>query len=100
MKDVADECVTRPECVQVDREANKLVVSAIFSWREKDFIEAFAAKAPDVFASRGPIERAVLGFVQPKLLATEREFLEKNQFQMTYRPFDWSLNDLTGRGGR
>jgi len=100
LKDVADECVTRPECVQVDREANKLVVSAIFSWREKDFIEAFAVKAPDVFASRGPIERAVLGFVQPKLLATEREFLEKNQFQMTYRPFDWSLNDLTGRGGR
>src|SRR5438128_6272040 len=33
LKEVADECATRAECVQVDREANKLVASAIFSWR-------------------------------------------------------------------
>src|SRR5947209_13192964 len=61
LTEVADECATRAQCVQVDREANKLVASAIFSWREKDFVEAYAAKAPDLFASRGPIERAVLG---------------------------------------
>jgi len=23
-----------------------------------------------------------------------------NTFQVAYRPFDWTLNDLTGRGGR
>ncbi|MBI4484563.1 MAG: hypothetical protein HY655_00990, partial [Acidobacteria bacterium] len=46
------------------------------------------------------IERALLAFVQPKLLTTEKEFLEKNQFQVTYTPFDWTLNDLTGRGDR
>ena len=53
-----------------------------------------------LFATRSPIERAILAFVQPKLLQTERDFLEKNTFQLVYRPFDWSLNDLTGRGGR
>jgi hypothetical protein len=36
----------------------------------------------------------------PKLLATEKEFLAKNTFQVVYKPFDWTLNDLTGRGGR
>ena len=75
-------------------------VSSIFSWREKEFIAAYADKAPAAFASRSPIERAVLAFVEPKLLTTEQEFLEKNSFQVVYMPFDWTLNDLTGRGGR
>ena len=34
-----------------------------------------------LFATRSPIERAVLAFVQPQLLTTEREFLEKNAVQ-------------------
>ena len=45
-------------------------------------------------------ERAVLAFIQPKLLTTERDFVAQNEFQVTFRPYDWSLNDLTGRGGR
>jgi Protein of unknown function, DUF547 len=100
LKEVSDECLTRSECAHLDRAANNLAVSAIFSWREKDFVAAYADKASAVFAARSPIERAVLAFIQPKLLQTERDFLEANQFQMTYKPFDWSLNDLTGRGGR
>src|SRR5581483_5834595 len=83
LKEVSDECVTRSQCVQVDRDANKLTVSAIFSWREKDFVAAYGDKARDVFSSRAPVEGAVLAFIEPKLLTTEREFLEKNQFQMT-----------------
>ena len=47
-----------------------------------------------------PIERAILAFIEPHILTTEREFLEKNQFKVVFKPFDWSLNDLTGRGGR
>ena len=33
------------------------------------------------------------------MLTAEREFLNRNAFKMEYMPFDWSLNDLTGRGG-
>ena len=100
LKEVADECASRPECVQIDRAANTLSVSSIFSWREKEFSDAYAGGAPAAFANRSPIERAVLAFVQPKLLTTEHEALAKNDFKMVYKPFDWSLNDLTGRGGR
>src|SRR5437868_4138657 len=32
---VAAECATRGHCIQVDRTADKLLVSPIFSWREK-----------------------------------------------------------------
>jgi hypothetical protein len=92
--------VNRAQCVNIDRQDGKIAASSIFSWREKDFSAAFADKAPAAFASRSPIERAVIAFVSPKLLTTEKEFLEKNTFQVTYSHFDWTLNDLTGRGGR
>jgi len=100
LAEVASECVTRAECIQVDAATNKLMASAIFSWHEKEFVAAYGDKAPPLYASRSPIERAILAFVAPKLLQTERDFLEKNMFQLAYKPFDWSLNDLTGRGDR
>jgi len=100
LKEVAEECVSRSECVRIDRDANTLNVSSLFSWREKEFSAAFAGTAPATFAARSPIERAVIALVEPRLLTTERDFLAKNEFKMVYTPFDWSLNDLTGRGGR
>jgi hypothetical protein len=100
LKEAAAECTTRSQCIEIDRANNQVNVSAIFSWRSQDFIAAYAGDAPEMFAARSPIERAILAFVQTNLLTTEREFLEKNQFKVVFRPFDWSLNDLTGRGGR
>ena len=100
LTEVAGECVSRPQCLQVERDANTVSVSAIFSWREKEFVAAYGDGAPAAFAQRAPIERAVIAFVQPRLLTTEKEFLAKNTFQLAYVPFDWTLNDLTGRGGR
>jgi hypothetical protein len=100
LAEVAAECVTRAQCIRIDREAATVNVSSIFSWREKEFAAAYADKAPAAFASRSPIERAIVAYVLPKLLPIEKEFLEKNTFRVVYTPFDWTLNDLTGRGGR
>jgi len=100
LSDVASECVQRGQCVQVDPEGSKVIASPIFSWREKEFAEAYADKAPAAIANRTPIERAVVAFVYPKLLNAEKDLVQKNTFQVVYRPFDWTLNDLTGRGGR
>ena len=96
----ADECVNRSQCVEIDRPQDKVRVSSIFSWREKDFVAVYADRAPETFGARSPIERAVVAFVGPRLLASERELLARNEFKMEYIPFDWTLNDLTGRGGR
>lgn len=100
LAETAAECVTRAQCIRIDREAAKVHVSSIFSWREKEFAAAYADKAPAPFASRSPIERAIIAYVLPNLLPSEKEFLAKNNFQVVYLPFDWTLNDLTGRGGR
>ena len=98
--EVAAECVTRAQCFDVDRTNSQISISSIFSWRSQDFIAAYSMAARDIFASRSPIERAVLAFVEPRLLTTEKEYLEKNQFKVVFKPFNWELNDLTGRGGR
>jgi hypothetical protein len=100
LAETAAECVTRAQCIRVDREAGKVYASSIFSWREKEFAAVYADKAPAPFASRSPIERAIVAYVLPNLLPSEKEFLAKNTFQVVYTPFDWNLNDLTGRGGR
>jgi len=97
LTDVANECVRRAECIDLDAGGNAVKVSSVFSWRERDFTTAFADKADAKFASRSPMERAVLAFMAPRLLTTEREFVDRNQFELRYIPFDWSLNDLTGR---
>ena len=100
LADVAAECVTRAQCVALDRETGKMSVSSIFSWREQAFVAAYADKAPAAFANRSPIERAIVAYIYPRLLPIEKESLMKNTFQVVYAPFDWTLNDLTGRGGR
>ena len=97
LTDVANECITRAQCTDIDRDNDTVTISAAFSWRQQDFVAAYAGAAHARFSSRSPIERAVLAFIEPKLLSAEKTFLAKNEFSVVYKPFDWSLNDLTGR---
>lgn len=94
------ECVSRGQCIQVDVAAGKVFASPIFSWREQEFTAAYAEKAPPAVGNRSPIERAIIAFVYPRLLNAEKDLVAKDAFQVSFKPFDWTLNDLTGRGGR
>jgi hypothetical protein len=82
--------------LKIERLTGRLSVTPIISWREAEFIGAYDKGAEGRYAERSPIERAVIAFVFPHLLRLEREFVEKNAFQMTFHEFDWRLNDLSG----
>ena len=97
LADVAAECLRRTQCVQVDRNNNRVLASSIFSWRSNEFVAALAGRANPRFAARSPIERAILALVVPGLLSAERTLIEQNTFAVQFVPFDWTLNDLTGR---
>ncbi|HET9466839.1 MAG TPA: DUF547 domain-containing protein [Vicinamibacterales bacterium] len=86
---------TTPRWAKVDALAGKVSISPIVSWRSVAFIEEYADDSFDL-PKREPIERAVIGFLRPHLLDAEEEFIKRNTFQLTYEPFDWRLNDLTG----
>ena len=94
---MTSELVTRRVLVQVDAGNNRLSVNPMFSWREALFTRTLASRAPAVYASRSPLERAVLALIEPLIVPNEAEFLRKNEFSMVFHDFDWRLNDLTGR---
>lgn len=86
---------TTPRYTKVDALGGKVTISPIVSWRSAAFIDEYADDSFDL-PKREPIERAVIGFLRPHLLAAEEEFIRKNSFQLAYEPFDWRLNDLSG----
>lgn len=97
LSSMTSEIVTRREMVQVDIPGNQVSVSPMFSWRESLFNSQLADHAPTVFATRSPIERAVLALIDPVVTPLEAAFLEQNRFRMVFHDFDWRLNDLASR---
>ncbi len=97
LANVAAECAADADCLRIDRLEDRIEISAIFSWRETHFVEAYAARADPRFNQRSPLERAVLALATPHLLRMEQELVGRNTFEVQFLPFDWTLNDLTGR---
>ncbi len=93
---VQREFVQEQTMMRIDRGAGQLTLTPIVSWHEAEFVAAYDKGASGPFAQRSPIERAMLAFTAPHLLPLEKEFVQKNEFRVTYHPFDWRLNDLTG----
>jgi hypothetical protein len=96
LKKVQSECVTRKECVTIDTAQGTLAVTPLFGWREPQFTETLGQQELAANPGRTPLERAILRLITPHVLPMEREFLAENKFKLTYQPYDWRLNDLTG----
>ncbi|HEY7444476.1 MAG TPA: DUF547 domain-containing protein [Vicinamibacterales bacterium] len=96
LKSVEAECPTRAECILVDPTTNRIAVTSVVGWHEGEFVANYGHSGKR-FTNRSPVERAVLAFIEPNLFNTERDFLDKDQFRVTYSDFNWELNDLTGR---
>ena len=96
LADIQQQFVDNRHTYRLDRMSNTLSVTPILSWREADFVAAYAESADKVFAQRSPLERAVIAFITPYLLPSEKEFVRKNEFKMAFLEMDWRLNDLTG----
>ena len=96
LQEIQTEFVSRRQLYRVDRLANQISVTPILSWREAEFVAAYADKADAAFAQRSPIERAIIAFIMPNLLPLEKEMVKKNDFRIVFHEMDWRLNDLTG----
>ena len=96
LDDIQQEFVSERTMMQVDRAAGQVSITPIVSWHDAEFIAVYDKGPTGPLAERSPIERAIVTFISPRLLPLEKEFLQKNEFKVTYHPFDWRLNDLTG----
>lgn len=93
---VQSEFVSDQAMLKIDKLTGRITVTPIISWRESEFVKAYDKGAEGPYAERSPIERAIIAFITPHLLRIEREFVEKNAFQLSFHDLDWRLNDLSG----
>jgi hypothetical protein len=96
LAEIQKEFVSEQTMLKVDRTSGVVSLTPIISWHEAEFVAAYDKGAEGPFAQRSPIERAAVAFIAPNLLPLEKELLQKNQFKVTYHPFNWLLNDLSG----
>lgn len=96
LESVAADFMTHDEMIRIDRDAGTISLTPIVSWREAEFVAAYDPGTNGPFAQRSPIERAILAFIQPRLLPLEKEFVRHNEFRVRFHDLDWRLNDLTG----
>jgi hypothetical protein len=96
LADATREFVLRQGHFRIDRAANSVIVSPLYSWREADLTAGFGDKADAVFANRSALERAILALTIEHLFPSEQAWLRENAFKMTFGDYDWRLNDLTG----
>jgi hypothetical protein len=93
---VQAEFVADQNMLKIDRLTGLMSATPIISWHEAEFVAAYDKGPTGRFAQRSPIERATIAFVMPHLLRLEKEFIEKNAFQVVFHQLDWRLNDLSG----
>ncbi len=96
LADATREFVRRSGHFRIDRAAGAVVISPLYSWREKDLAAAYAGRADAAFKNRSALERAVLALTLEHLFPSEQAWLRETNFRVEFGQFDWRLNDLTG----
>lgn len=91
------EFVNEHAMLKIDPGEGVISVTPILSWFDAEFAAAYDPGPTGPYGERSAIERALIAFIMPHLLPLEREMVQKNTFKVTYHPFNWELNDLTGR---
>ena len=74
--------LAREDLNQFEPASNRVKISSIFKWFKEDFDKA--GGVPKILARYAP--------------QASREFLAKDGYQIEYLPYQWGLNDQSGRG--
>jgi hypothetical protein len=82
------EFVSDPRNVSIDHANRKVILSTIFKWFRKDFLQDLAMRGR-------PAERGLIDYVAS--VASEplkSELNETEGYELTFRDYDWALNSL------
>ena len=79
---------------KLDRQARVVHLSSLFKWYGGDFVKRYAAQQPAGHPTgQSDAERAVLNYFGSLLESADREWLSKEQYEIKYLDYDWSLNE-------
>jgi Protein of unknown function, DUF547 len=91
LKDQTLRFLANPAKFRIDRDKDKVYLSAIFEWFGDDFLSAFSAAGPvDKFDSP---RNAVLNFIAGYLDADSRTYIAQENYKIESVRYDWSLNE-------
>lgn len=94
METAAFEFVNDKTRNKFDSRTRKVEISRIFEWFGDDFKAQYGSKG---LTGRSAKDSAVINFLQKYLQGSDRDLLTSNRFSIGYLPYDWSLNEQTGR---
>lgn len=76
--------------LEIDRENNRVLLSAIFNWFGQDWIPTYGT---DEGFAGSEAERAVLNFISGYLSEEDAAYLQAGDYSVGYLDYDWSLNE-------
>ncbi|MBW4656133.1 MAG: DUF547 domain-containing protein [Kaiparowitsia implicata GSE-PSE-MK54-09C] len=83
--------VDSPEGLQIDREANRVMISQIFDWFGEDWIADYAVAEGEGFAGNEK-QRATLNFISQYATEGDRTYLQQGDYSVSYINYNWDLN--------
>ncbi len=89
LKDQVNKFLASPHGLRIERDNNRVYISSIFKWFGEDWLTTYSVENK---FSGNKKEKAVLNFISQHLSPSEREYLEKGQYKISYLDYDWSLN--------
>jgi len=91
LEDQAKVFLSDPEKFRIDREQNRIYLSAIFDWFKQDFAEKYTTETG--FQGGTDAERPVLKFISSHLNEQDAQYLREGKYKIEYLDYDWSLNE-------
>lgn len=91
LADQSQKFTANPHNFRIDRENGRVYLSAIFNWFGEDFIMAYNTDSKFKFLSEQ--ERSVMNYVYQYLSEMDQKYLDNNMFNVSYRSYDWTLNE-------
>jgi ribosomal protein S18 len=80
-----------PDNFRIDRSSKQVYVSSIFKWFGEDFEKSYGQK--ENIVNLNGKETAFINFISQYLMPTEKEYLLRGGYGVSYLDYDWSLND-------
>lgn len=78
-----------PHGLKLDRQGNRVNISAIFQWFGEDWKKTYGVAGKFTGDDN---QRAVLNFISNYLPSEDQTYLAQGQYQLGYLDYDWSLN--------
>lgn len=81
--------LARPQGLRIEREREKVSISAIFDWFGEDWVLSYGVEEK---FSGNEQQRATLNFISRYVSPEEAQYLEEGNYELNYLDYDWSLN--------